>query len=81
MQLLARILAGDVGDRPVVDHTGFTGRFDVTNLTWAPLDAASAPDGPSLPGALREDLGLTIVPVRDPIEVLVIDSIERPTPN
>jgi uncharacterized protein (TIGR03435 family) len=31
--------------------------------------------------ALKEKLGLGIVPARDPIEVLVVDSIERPTPN
>ncbi len=84
MQLLARVIVGDIGDRPIVDHTGFTGYFDVHDLTWAPLDdalAASGPDAPSIQGALKEKLGLTIVSARDPIEVLVIDSIERPTPN
>lgn len=84
MQLLARILVGDLGDRPLVDHTSFTGYFDVNDLTWAPLDAASDPNAPeasSLPGALQENLGITVIPARDPIEVLVIDSIDRPTPN
>jgi uncharacterized protein (TIGR03435 family) len=84
MQLLARVIGGDIGERPIVDHTGFTGYFDVTDLTWAPLtdaDAASQPDALSLPGALKEKLGVRIVPAKDPIEVLVIDDIERPTPN
>jgi uncharacterized protein (TIGR03435 family) len=84
MQLLARIIGGDIGDRPIVDHTGFTGFFDVTDLTWAPLaepDASSEPDAPSLGGALKEKLGVSIVRGEDPIEVLVIDDIERPTPN
>jgi uncharacterized protein (TIGR03435 family) len=84
MKLLARVIVGDVGDRPIVDHTGFSGYFDITDLTWAPLGDASTtnePDAPSLQGALKEKLGLRIVPARDPIEVLVIDSIERPTPN
>jgi len=84
MQLLTRIVVGDIGDRPIVDHTGFTGYFDITDLTWAPLgDAGSTgePDASSIQGALKEKLGLRVVPARDPIEVLVVDSIERPTPN
>jgi uncharacterized protein (TIGR03435 family) len=84
MQLLARTIVGDAGDRPVVDHSGFTGYFDITGLTWAPLGdagAASGPEAPSIQGALREQLGLALVPAKDPIEVLVVDHIERPTPN
>lgn len=84
MQLLARVIVGDIGDRPIVDHTGFSGYFDITDLTWAPLayaSSASEADAPSIQGALKEKLGLRVVPAKDPIEVLVIDSIERPTPN
>ena len=84
MQLLARILGPDIGDRPIVDHTVFTGHFDVIDLSWAPLGDANAstqPDAASLPGALEEKLGLRIVSTRTAIEVLVIDHIERPTPN
>lgn len=84
MQLLTRVIGGDVGNRPIVDHTGFSGYFDITDLTWAPLGdaaAASQPDAPSLAGALEEKLGLRLVTAKDPIEVLVIDRIDRPTPN
>ncbi len=84
MELLARVIGGDLGDRPIVNHTGFIGYFDVTDLAWTPLAGAgdtSAPDALSLTSALREKLGLRIVPAKDPIEILVIDSIERPTPN
>ena len=84
MSLFARIFSGDAGDRPIVDHAGFTGYFDVTDLTWAPLGDAGAtnsPDAPSLSAALEEKLGLKLVPAKDPIEVLVIDSIDRPTPD
>jgi uncharacterized protein (TIGR03435 family) len=84
MVLLARTIVGDIGERPIVDHTGFTGFFDVTGLTWVPLsagDIASEADASSLEGALKEKLGVRIVPARDPVEVLVIDSIDRPTPN
>jgi uncharacterized protein (TIGR03435 family) len=88
MQWLARTIsfsgATEVGDRPIVDHSGFTGYFDITDLTWAPLSAADAdstPDAPSLSGALEHQLGLKLVPAKDPIEVLIIDSIDRPSPN
>jgi uncharacterized protein (TIGR03435 family) len=84
MQLLARIVAGDAGDRPIVNHTGFTGYFDIKDLTWAPLGDASADspsDAPSLAVALEKTLGLKLMPAKDPIEVLVVDRIERPTDN
>ena len=87
MPLLARTInfagATEVRDRPIVDHSGFTGYFDIKDLTWAPLnaDAANAPDAPSLTDALEKQLGLKLVPAKNPIEVLVIDSIDRPSPN
>jgi uncharacterized protein (TIGR03435 family) len=84
MQALIRPIGGDAGDRPLVDHTGFTGYFDVTDLTWAPLGdagASAALDAPSLTEALEKTLGLKLVPAKDPIEVLVIDSIDRPSEN
>jgi uncharacterized protein (TIGR03435 family) len=86
MQALIRPIGPDAGDRPIVDHTGFPGYFDVTDLTWAPVGdasatAASTPDAPSLPGALEQKLGLKLIPGKAPIEVLVIDSIDRPSPD
>jgi uncharacterized protein (TIGR03435 family) len=87
MQGLARMIGGpmsEVGDRPIVDHTGFTGYFDIKDLTWAPIGnagATDAPDAPSLTGALEKQLGIKLVPAKDPIEVLVIDSIDRPSEN
>jgi uncharacterized protein (TIGR03435 family) len=87
MPLLARTInfsgAAEIGDRPIVDHTGFTGYFDIKDLAWVPLNAntADAPDAPSLIVALQEKLGLKLVRAQDPIEVLVIDSIDRPSPN
>jgi bla regulator protein BlaR1 len=87
MTTLARMIGGpmsEVGDRPVVDHTGFTGYLDLKDLTWAPIGnagATDAPDAPSLTGALEKQLGLKLVPAKDPIEVLVIDSIDRPSPD
>ena len=84
MTLLARIISADAGNRPIVDHTGFTGYFDITDLTWAPLSDAvtdSTSDALSINGALEQTLGLKVVPAKDPIEVLVIDQIERPSAN
>ncbi|MGA2896137.1 MAG: TIGR03435 family protein [Acidobacteriaceae bacterium] len=87
MQWLARAIsfsgAAEIGDRPIVDHTGFTGCFDIKDLAWAALNAntADAPDAPSLIVALQEKLGLKLVRAKDPIKVLVIDSIDRPSPN
>ncbi len=87
MQWLAHALnfsgAAEIGDRPIVDHTGFTGCFDIKDLAWAPLNAntANAPDAPPLIEALQDNLGLKLVRAKDPIEVLVIDSIDRPSPN
>ena len=88
MELLARIIsslgATEIEPRPIVDHTGFTGYLDFKDLTWAPLGDASAtstPDAPSFTVAIEKQLGLKLVPAKDPIEVLVIDSIDRPSEN
>ena len=89
IQLLTRIVAGsmnEAADRPVVDHTGFTGYFDIPELTWAPLGSAdpAAPgnsDAPSLAAAIQDKFGIRVIPGKAPIEVLVIDHIERPDPN
>ncbi|HTM02246.1 MAG TPA: TIGR03435 family protein [Vicinamibacterales bacterium] len=76
--------------RPIIDRTGLTGRFDV-ELKWTP-DAFSAtalaqrpgstpppgvdPAGPPLATALQDQLGLKLVSVTAPMEVLVIDRAE-----
>jgi uncharacterized protein (TIGR03435 family) len=70
-------------DRPVVDHTGLTGKFD-WEVQWIPdevrLDAANRPpDGPSIFQAFRDQLGLKLEPTRDRVDVLVIDRVDRPT--
>ncbi len=73
--------------RPVVDRTGLTGAFDFdlewTSGTIAPPVGANPPadDGPSIFTALQEQLGLKLESTRGPFDVLVIDSIQRPTPD
>jgi uncharacterized protein (TIGR03435 family) len=66
---------------PVVDQTGLTGEYDLT-LHWAPgnMPAADSPD-PPLFTALQEQLGLKIELKKVPIETIVVDHIDRPSPN
>lgn len=66
----------------VVDATGLSGGFDVS-LRWtndSDAPQASAVD-PSLPTALREQLGLRLERSKGEVEVLVIDHIDRPEAN
>jgi uncharacterized protein (TIGR03435 family) len=44
-------------------------------------DVASLPDGPSLFTAVQEELGLKFEPRKEPMEVIVVDHIEWPTPD
>ena len=87
MDVLAASLAGIVGHgRTVIDKTGLTGRFDYT-LEWAPDPPPSAspappePAGPTVLQALRDELGLKVESTRGPVQILVIDKIERPSEN
>lgn len=87
MRFLAEDLSEDL-DQRIVDQTGLTGRYDFT-LKWTPDDSAAAVNpanagteaGPSLFTALEEQLGLKLVPVKAPIDVVVIDHIEKPAEN
>lgn len=75
---LRQLLVGEMG-APVEDGTGLSGNYNLT-MTWS-VDVAPTGDAPALPTALREQLGLRLEPARVATELLVIDSIERPTPN
>jgi len=68
-------------DRPVIDDTGLAGMFGFT-LMFSTFDTVpQVSRDPSIFTALREQLGLKLEPARGPVELLVIDSVERPTPN
>ena len=43
--------------------------------------APNLSNDPSIFTALQEQLGLKLEPARGPVELLVIDSVEQPTPN
>ena len=68
--------------RPVVDKTGLTGKYDFT-LEFEPAARAGKDESgrPSIFTALEEELGLKLVPAKEPVEVLVIDSIKQPGAN
>jgi uncharacterized protein (TIGR03435 family) len=65
--------------RIVENRTGLTGAFDI-DLSWAP-DGSADTTRPSLFTALQEQLGLQLESTRAPVDVLVIDSISRLTPD
>lgn len=90
----ASTLQSTVLDRPVVDQTGLSGRFDFT-LKWTPdefqfrnlgvqlprppADAADAP--PDLTTAIQQQLGLKLEGTKSPVEMFVIDHVEKPSEN
>jgi uncharacterized protein (TIGR03435 family) len=75
---LAGNLALSAG-RPVVDKTGIAGNYEAV-LKWA-SDTATDSTLPSLPAALKEKFGLELKADTAPVDVLVIDHVEKPTPN
>jgi uncharacterized protein (TIGR03435 family) len=86
---LVRSLQVNAG-RVIVDKTGLTGTYDVEFQTEMPnlpglapdsFGTATPPDGLSLFTALPEQLGLKLESERGPVDVIVIDSAQLPTPN
>lgn len=85
-----------VMDKPVIDQTGLTEKYDF-NLKWTPDDSqfaqfrgAGAPPPPpsddpnappSLYTAVQEQIGLKIGPGKAPDDVIVIDHVDKPSAN
>jgi uncharacterized protein (TIGR03435 family) len=94
--MLSVALADDSGSvgrdqgRLVIDKTGLTGRFEFT-LAFTPQQMPTAalppgippidPNGPGFFTALQEQLGLKLESAKGPVQVVVIDNVERPTPD
>jgi uncharacterized protein (TIGR03435 family) len=78
----------EIGGRVVIDQTGLTGDYAFT-LNYAPQrlaetnveDGSSDPSHASLFAALTEQLGLKLKSIKAPIDVIVIDHVDLPTPN
>lgn len=87
MHELVSLLSSQL-QRPVMDKTGLTGKYDFT-LRWAaeqlsPVPGTPTGDPSNLPSiftALREQLGLRLDSTKGPVEMLVIDRAEKPTEN
>jgi len=94
MELLANQLSNILG-RSVLDRTGLKGSYDV-KLEWTPdqeqggifgggPDAPPPPpsdsSGPSIFTALQEQLGLKLESQKGPVEIIVIDHLEKPSEN
>jgi len=72
-------------DRPVVDKTGLTGKFDIV-LEFAPDDvvaeaSGASSDTPGLVTAIEQQLGLKLASAKGPRDFMVIDHLEKPSQN
>ena len=83
MGLFAQILSRQI-DVVVIDKTGLSGAYDF-ELTWEPdallTQTTSDVSLPSLFTAIREQLGLQLKAAKEPVDVLVVDHIEKPSAN
>ena len=91
-EFAAHLMNRGVLDRPVVDRTGLSGKYDF-DLEWADDETqfggqlrkrASPDDGSEKPdffAAVQQQLGLRLEATKGPIETLVIDRAERPSDN
>jgi uncharacterized protein (TIGR03435 family) len=70
----------EVGNRIVVDDTGLKGSYSWV-LNGVSMKPSTDPSVTSIFTALQEQLGLKLVPKKAPVEVLVIDHVERPSQN
>ena len=91
LSLFTRFLSQRL-DRAIIDKTNLTGRFDI-QLQWTP-EAGEAPfdpggnrlppadsSGPSVFTAIQEQLGLRLESAKGPVEIFVIDHVEKPSEN
>ena len=79
---IAEFLRTSAG-RPIVDRTGLTGNYEFTLVyrpeTGRPPDPAD--ERPNVFTALQEQLGLKLESARGPVTFILVERIERPTPN
>jgi uncharacterized protein (TIGR03435 family) len=88
MEQFGGFLQARIVDRPVVDKTGLSGKFDLT-LTWRPDQLVTQPTNtpadlesrPDIFNAMQEQLGLSFQAERTAIDVLIVDSVHKPSEN
>jgi uncharacterized protein (TIGR03435 family) len=86
LSVLCTMLSAQLG-QAVIDQTGLDGRFSI-ELDYAPesvrpsVSNQTAPsDSPSLFTALQQQLGLKLESTRTLTDFVVVDHVERPTPD
>jgi uncharacterized protein (TIGR03435 family) len=81
-RMLTAYIGRPIIDLPVIDKTGLTGRFDI-HLEFAreATSSATSDDKPSIFVALSEQLGLKLSSDKAPVDVIVVDSVSKPTAN
>ena len=89
---LCELLQSLILDRPVVDETGIPGKFDIS-VTFTPDDsqfhghpppfkkADDVEAAPTLFEAIQQKLGLKLESQKAPVEVVVLDHVEKPSAN
>ena len=68
-------------NRTVIDRTGLTGGFDISLRFFEPGDPGAGNLLPAIKPLLESQMGLTLREAEGPVEILVIENVERPTPN
>jgi uncharacterized protein (TIGR03435 family) len=77
MSGFSSFLAGHL-DRPVIDRTGIQGRYDI-KMEWSTGEADATL--PPIFVALQQQLGLRLDATKGPVEILVVDSVDKPSEN
>jgi uncharacterized protein (TIGR03435 family) len=75
MASLAEFLSRGL-DKPVIDRTGLDGSYKVA-LDWATDALENASSGPSIFTAVQEQLGLRLTAVKAPVNILIVDRVEK----
>jgi uncharacterized protein (TIGR03435 family) len=79
LAMLVSTLSRELG-QTVLDKTGLTSKYDYM-LQWAPDNRQLDSNGPSLTTAIQEQLGLKLESGKGPVEILMIDHVERASEN
>jgi uncharacterized protein (TIGR03435 family) len=78
VSVLVGLLSSFVGDRVVLDKTSLTGTYDFTlEFSMDPADRS----GSGMVTAVQEQLGLRLEQAQEPMEMLVIESVQSPSEN
>lgn len=85
MPAFADLLMNQIPDRQIIDETGLTGQFNFTlTVPSSTMHNEKGPDVMDRPTAYFlgvQQLGLKLIPKKAPLEVLVIDNIDKPSAN